>query len=342
MNRLETMPAMILAAGYGTRLWPLTADRAKPAVPFLNKPLISYVLAHLRAFGIRSMIINLHHHPETVRRAVRQHAPPDVDLHFSYEPRVLGTGGALDRVRDRLASGPFVVVNGKIITGIDLRAVLDTHLKRRALATLVLKPNTARERFSRVNVDATGRIVGFGGFPSPEEECGERRGADPPLLFTGIQILDPRIFDYLPRDRFSHTTSEAYPRAIERGELLAAHITDEPWYELSTLGRYLETHLRFLRARGQSMISGPETIVDPGARVTDSVLWERVRVERGARLHRCIVGDDVVIPSGARWDQVAIVRAERCPSPQRGEIVRENLIVPIEPVADCQSSPDSV
>ncbi|RMG45441.1 MAG: NDP-sugar synthase [Acidobacteria bacterium] len=333
---------MILAAGYGTRLWPLTADRAKPAVPFLNQPLISYTLAYLRAFGIRSMIINLHYHPETVRRAVRQHAPPDVDIHFSYEPRVLGTGGALDRVRDRLANGPFIVVNGKIITEIDLRAVLDTHLERRALATLVLKPNTARERFSRVDVDATGRILGFGGFPTVQGERDEPPDADPPLLFTGIQILDPRIFAYIPRDRFSHTTSEAYPRAIQRGELLVAHITNEPWYELSTLSRYLETHLRFLRARGQSMIGGRGTIIDPGADVADSVLWERVRVERGARLHRCIVGDDVVIPSGTQWDRVAIVRAERCPSPERGEIIGDNLIVPIEPVTDCSLLVDSL
>lgn len=319
------MKAMILAAGYGTRLWPLTLQRAKPAVPFLNRPLISFTVDYLARFGIQEFIVNLHHHPESVRAAVLANAPSHLKVEFSYEPEVLGTGGALDKVRQRLDDGTFVVINGKMITEIDLNAVMDTHRQQRALATLVLRPNSMRERFSRVEVDPAGRIVRFAGFPQPVSESVMTDEA--PLMFTGIQVMEPGIFNYIPRDQFSHTTTEAFPCAIERGEIIAAHISAEPWYELSTLERYLDTHLTFLHPRGESFILGHDSVIEAGAEVADCVIWDNVRVERGASLCRCIVGDGVIIPGGSAFEQAAIVRGELCPQPERGEIVGENLVV---------------
>lgn len=322
------MRAMILAAGYGTRLWPLTLDRGKSAVPFLNRPLIAYSLDYLQRFGIDQLIVNLHHKPETVRAAVEQHAPSDLNVHFSLETDILGTGGALDKVRSRLRDGTFVVINGKIVTDIDLSAALDAHRRQSALATLVLRPNANRDRFSQVEIDARGRISGFAGFPTPAGEAPAGGPPDPPLLFTGIQILEPGIFEFIPPGRFSHTTTEVYPRAIAGKKTIAAHIDDRPWYELSTLERYLEAQLEFLHRRGQCRICGPHTTIEDGADVADSILWSGVRVMRGARLRRCIVGDGVTIWDEAGFEQVAIVRAELCPRPERGDIIGENLIVP--------------
>src|SRR5262245_49495245 len=142
------MRAMILAAGFGTRLWPLTVDRTKPAVPFLNKPLIAYSVEYLRRFDIRELVVNLHHEGESIRRALGNGELFGVQIHYSEEAEILGTSGALDHARHWFMDETFVVMNGKVITDIDLAAALQTHRERNALATLVLKENKKRERFS--------------------------------------------------------------------------------------------------------------------------------------------------------------------------------------------------
>src|SRR5215207_6776960 len=101
------MKAMILAAGFGTRLWPLTEDRTKPAIPFLNRPLISYTVEYLASFGIRDIIINLHHQPDSIRRALGDGSSLGVRIQYSHEEEMLGTSGALDRVRADLADDDF-------------------------------------------------------------------------------------------------------------------------------------------------------------------------------------------------------------------------------------------
>ncbi|HEY7547465.1 MAG TPA: NDP-sugar synthase [Blastocatellia bacterium] len=314
------MKAMILAAGFGTRLWPLTEDRNKPAIPFLNRPLISYSVEYLASFGLRDIIINLHHQPDSIRESLGDGSRFGAHIHYSYEEEILGTSGAMDRVRDQLAEGDFLVINGKIVTTIDLHAAIREHRERNAIATLVLKPNTARERFSIVETDERGFITHFAGFPSASDES-------VPLMFTGIQVLSPRIFEYIPRGRFSHSTTDVYPRAIEAGETVIAHITTGDWYEMSTLDRYLEASILFMRKRGMSVVTGPGSVIEAGARVADSVLWENVRVEHGAEVHRAVVAAGVRIPSGAYIKDAVVARLDRVRQIERGEVVGENLIV---------------
>jgi NDP-sugar pyrophosphorylase family protein len=189
------MKAMILAAGFGTRLWPLTIGRTKPAIPFLNRPLIAFTLDYLKQYGFDEVIINLHHEPESVRAQLGDGSQFGVRIHYSIEePEILGTSGALDRVREQLAQDTFIVVNGKIITDIDLQAALQTHRERRALATLVLRSNPSRERFSEIHLTDDHRIEKFGGFPNPQSAT---RNPQSPLMFTGIHILEPQIFEYI-------------------------------------------------------------------------------------------------------------------------------------------------
>ncbi|HEX6623556.1 MAG TPA: nucleotidyltransferase family protein, partial [Pyrinomonadaceae bacterium] len=213
------MRAMILAAGYGTRLWPLTIDRAKPAIPFMGKPLVGYVAEYLARYGCREVAVNLHHRPDSVRRALGDGSRFGVRLRYVEEPVILGTSGALDNAKSILDGDTFVVVNGKIATDIDLSAALETHRRTNALATLVLRPNPARERYSVVEV-RDGKVFEFGGMPASDN------AGDVPLMFTGIQILEPRIFEYIPEGVFSHSTTEVYPQAIARGETVAAHVAE--------------------------------------------------------------------------------------------------------------------
>src|SRR6185295_3559350 len=121
------MKAFILAAGFGTRLWPLTEDRSKPAIPFHNRPLIAYSVEYLASHGIRDIIINLHHQPESITQALGDGSQLGVKIEYSLEKEILGTSGALDRVREQLSDDDFVVINGKIVTDINLNAAIEAH-----------------------------------------------------------------------------------------------------------------------------------------------------------------------------------------------------------------------
>src|SRR4029453_10614688 len=257
------MRAMILSAGFGTRLWPLTEDRTKPAIPILGKPLVGYVAEYLARYGCDEIVVNLHYRPESVRKALGDGSRFGVKLHYVDEPVILGTSGALDNTRSFFESETFVVVKGKIITDMDLNAALETHRKSNAIATLVLLPNARRERFSVVETE-DGRVKAFGGMPIDSD------AGPAPLMFTGIQILEPRIFEYIPRGVFSHSTTDVYPQAIANGEVIAAHTASGKWRELSTLRRYLDISVELLKEEGKSFVAGPQTSISPSATVNDS------------------------------------------------------------------------
>ena len=331
------MKAFILAAGFGTRLWPLTEDRTKPAIPFLNRPLIAYCVEYLARHGIRDIIINLHHQPDSIRRALGDGSQLGVNVTYSHEETILGTSGAIDRIRDQLADEDFIVINGKIITDIDLVSAIREHREHDAIATLVLKENRAREHFSIVEIDQRRWITRFAGFPEPVTIEATVSNPGPsitkvetvPLMFTGIQILSPRIFDYVPRNCFSHSTIHVYPQAIDKGETVIAHLAEGDWYEMSTLDRYLEASLLFMRKQKLAVIEGEGCLIEDGAAVEDAVLWNRVTVERGARVRNAVLGDDVRVPRGAVIERAVVVRRDIVAEIERGEVMGENLIVPL-------------
>ncbi|MBS1789874.1 MAG: NDP-sugar synthase [Acidobacteria bacterium] len=327
------MKAMILAAGFGTRLWPLTIGRTKPAIPFLNRPLIGFTIDYLRRYGFEDIIINLHHEPDSVRQQIGDGSRFGVRIHYSVEePEILGTSGALDNVRNQLNQETFVVINGKIITDIDLAAALETHRQKHALATLVLKPNPRRERFSEVKITDDGRIAEFAGFPTPNSQL---LTPDSPLMFTGIHLMEPEIFEYIPRGVFSDSVRDVYPRAMADGKTIAAHIAraESSWYELSTIQRYLEISLEFLAREGRDVVMDEACQIDPSAEVSNSILWKCVRIEAGARLTNCVIGDNVTIPAGAKIDHAVIVRADAAEGNERpekalpAEVIGQNLVV---------------
>src|SRR6266852_3475577 len=278
------MKAMILAAGYGARLWPLTADRTKPSLPVLGKPLVGYVAEYLAQQGIEDVIVNLHHRPDSVRAALGDGSQFGVRLQYVHEPAILGTSGALDNAREMIGADTFVVINGKLITDIDLRAAIETHQQTKALATLVLRRNLARERFSIVET-RNGFVTRFAGMPGPAP-ASDSFESDAPLMFTGIQIMDPRIFDYIPPGVFSHSTMDVFPQAIAKGERIAAHVAEGMWFELSTLPRYLDISLALLNQRGLDLYTGRNASIDQRANVHESILWDDVIVEGDARVHR--------------------------------------------------------
>lgn len=323
------MKAMILAAGLGTRLFPLTIDRTKPAIPFHGRPVVGYVAEYLASHGFKEIIVNLHHQPDSVRAALGDGSRFGVHISYVEElPDILGTSGALDNAKRLLGDETFLVINGKIITDIDLKAAVEHHKASSAIATMVLLENHKREKFTEV-LTKNGRVTGFGTMPDPA-------GPLPvPLMFTGIQLLDPAVFEYIPPKCKSDIVSSFYKPAIMKGENVSAYVAQGRWYEISTLRRYLDISLAMLPS-GDSYI-GTNATIAPDAMVTNSVLWDGVTIESHAKLNRTVIGDGVVIPGGSTYENVAIVRAElalSCPDiPEKGNgghYEGKNYIVPLD------------
>ena len=328
---------MILAAGFGTRLFPLTIDRTKPAIPFLGKPLVGYVAEYIAKFGFKDVVVNLHHQPESVKNALGDGSAYGVKIHYTIEtPKILGTSGALDNARHFLEDDTFLIANGKIITDINIYDALETHKKTGALATMILKPNPNRERFTIVETEK-GLVKGFGDFPELLDINQKPDSAMPtPLMFTGIHILEPRVFKYIPRGVYSDIVPTVYRPAIARGEKIAAHITDGKWFELSTIPRYLDISLAMLNGKSKKVIKGENVVISESALIKDSVLWDDINVADNASIIKSIIADGVKIKKGEKYENVAIVRADmlkHCDEvPEKalkGFFKGENYIVPL-------------
>lgn len=328
---------MILAAGFGTRLFPLTIDRTKPAIPFLGKPLVGYLAEYLAKFGFTDVVVNLHHQPDSVIEALGDGSQFGVHIEYTREePKILGTAGALDNARHLLEQGTFLIANGKIITDIDIAAAIETHKSTGALATMVLKPNVKREKFTVVETEE-GWVRGFGDYAHPftEEEIRDtEHDIVSPLMFTGIHILEPRVFDYIPRGVYSDIVPTFYNPAIAKGEKIAAHITDANWFELSTIPRYLDITLAMLD--GKENCIGEGCKISDSAVVRDSILWDDVTVSDDVHLYRTILADGVTIEAGSHFENAAIVTADMLRNTDempekalKGYIQGENYIVPL-------------
>jgi len=288
--------ALVLAAGRGTRLFPLTLFRAKPAFPFLGRPIIQYSLNTLRKAGVEEVIINLHHLPDTVRQAVK----PFSGVRFSYETEILGTGGAIGKVRDYLADDDFVVCNGKIYFEDDLRKAFEFHKASGALVTLVLVPFHQHPHFNPVFVDAKSNIRGFG--PGYQADPNDK-----PYVFTGVHVLSPQVLSYIPEGA-SDSVRDIYVPLIREGKAVKGFISQSYWCEISTPRRYLEKSFEVLKRhnRNVSIVAGERSTLHPTATVHRSIIWDNVRVGERAYLNNVIVADNITIPDSARFENAII------------------------------------
>lgn len=325
------MKAMILAAGFGTRLFPLTIDRTKPAIPFLGKPLVGYVAEYIARFGITDIVVNLHHQPDSVIAALGDGSEYGVNITYTREePEILGTAGALDKAREFLEDDTFVVVNGKIITDIDIAAALETHKRSGAIATMVLKPNAKHEKFTVVE-EHEGFVTGFGGYPDGGGDQQSRAS----LMFTGIHILEPAVFDYIPHGIYSDIVPVFYDPALKKGEKIATYVTDANWFELSTIPRYLDISLAMMNSTDVDI--GRNCTVAATASIRNSIIWDNVNISDRASLDRTIIADGVTIDAGEHFENAAIIRAESVRNSaeipekaMKGYFHGKNYIVPLD------------
>lgn len=208
------MKAMVLAAGLGTRLRPLTLDRPKPLVEVRGRPLIAYNLLLLRRYGVTEVIINLHHHGAALRAALGDGAAFGLRIVYSPEDPLLDTGGAIKNAVALLEGDDFLVLNGDTIIDLPLDTLLAAHRAHGATATLVLRRDPEQERYGLAEIDADQRIRRFLGRPA------EKSTALTAYMFAGVHILSPRVFDYMPAARAFSITRETYPAMLAAAEPL--------------------------------------------------------------------------------------------------------------------------
>ena len=231
---------MILAAGLGTRLLPLTEKRPKPLFPILDRPLIDILIRKLHAVGCEAIIINTHHFADMIDQFVKaqSYAIPVVTR---YEPTILGTGGAIKNVEDFWNDEPFLVINGDICTSINLEKVYRFHLSHQHAVTLVLHDYT---EFNHVWVDQGDHVKGFGHTgPCPPSDAEHLQipvqGADyRKLAFTGIQVLDPQALRFIPKGTF-YSIIDAYCEIIQEGLTIKGFIArNHYWHDIGTMAGY--------------------------------------------------------------------------------------------------------
>jgi NDP-sugar pyrophosphorylase family protein len=217
------MRAMILAAGFGTRLRPFTNTVPKALVPVAGRPLIEYSLLFLQSQGVDEVVINLHHLGEKIRAALGDGSAYGLRILYSPEDPILETGGGIKKAQPLLEGETFIVLNSDTIIDLDLNAVLAIHRQNQATATLVLRPDPEAARYGVLETDASGRIRRFLGQPADVEEPLS------PYMFTGLQVLEPRVFDFMPEVKAFSTTRETYPQMLHAGEPLYGCIHTGPW-----------------------------------------------------------------------------------------------------------------
>jgi len=288
------MKALILAAGLGTRLRPLTFIRAKASLPLLSVPFVRYSLQYLHLHQVEEIVINLHAHPDTVRKAAGT-SYRGIPIHYSHEPEILGTAGAIRKALPMLNAEPFVVMNSDMLMYIPLAEAFEQHRREGSDVTLVIM---REDRFSHYS------SLFFEEFESgPPRFVGLQPGKGQRYHYTGLQIVNPDVAKLIPSDRKTEIFGEIYPNLLQ-DKKIHGFVYDGFWMEIGTLKEYLQTsldlHLQSLPVALQppgvepSLIS-PEAKVEQGAQVTNSIIMEGAVVRSGADVERCIIGWDVTV-----------------------------------------------
>jgi mannose-1-phosphate guanylyltransferase len=290
--------ALVLTAGLGTRLDPITRLIAKPAAPMGGRTLVERVLAWLSRQGIDDVVLNLHHRPETITGVLGDGAHLGMRVRYSWEQPVLGSAGGPRHALPLLDGETFLVVNGDTLCDVPLGPLLDAHRRTGAAATMTLIPNPAPDRYNGVVLDDADRVRRF--VP--------RGQADGTWHFVGVQVVERRLFAPLPDGVPSETVAGLYRDLVDRqpGEVRGWR-ADATFFDVGTPSEYLRTALSLVRSPRELIETGAS--IDRRADVADSVVWREASVGANAHLRHCIVAGPVVVPPDYRGDSSLLLPA---------------------------------
>lgn len=295
---------MILAAGLGTRLKPLTEEIAKPMVPIVNKPVMEHTLELLARHDIRELFVNIHYYPEAMRGHFGDGSRWGVKLTYSYEEELLGTAGGVKKLEREFAGEDFLVISGDALTDLDLTALMEYHRSRGSIATLVLTPVDDPSIYGVVLTDDDGRITGF-------QEKPARAEARSHLANSGIYAFSPEVLEMIPAGLFYDFGTQLFPRWMEEGIPFHGFSHHDYWNDVGSIEEYRRGNFDALEGKVRVDIPGTRIEEDiwigEGTVIEEEVLMvgpvcigAHCKVHRGARLYGpLIVGDNTVIDEGA-------------------------------------------
>jgi NDP-sugar pyrophosphorylase family protein len=331
--------AYIMAAGLGTRLYPLTGLTSKPMVPILNRPVMEHLLRLLHRHGITQAAANLHYHPDKIRDYFGDGSSFGVDLRYNLETELLGTAGGASAFRDFLGGGTFVVVSGDGLTDVDLTAFLAAHRCSGGIATLAVKQVDDPSLYGVVVHDDSGRITGFQEKPPAADALSD-------LCNCGIYAFEPAIFDYVPGGVFVDWARDVFPALLAGDVPFFRWRLESYWNDVGNIQQYRLSNFDALLGQVALDVPGREirpgvwvgqgTQIEPGVRIQAPVLiGAGCLVESEVELiGPLIIGDGCVIERGAvlegtiNWDGVKTGRGSRL----AGSILGRNVIVHHEAV----------
>jgi NDP-sugar pyrophosphorylase family protein len=322
------IPALVLTAGLGTRLRPLSYVRAKGALPLAGEPLARRILRGLRTAGVTDAVLNLHHLPHTLTRAIGDGSDLGMRVRYSWETPVLGSAGGPRRALPLLgagdSSGLFLIVNGDTLTDVNVAHLIDAHRASGALVTLAVISNTQPDKYGGITADERGNLLDF--VP--------RGSATGSFHFVGVQVATPGAFELVPPNT-PHEIRALYPSlSASRLGSVRVHVTAADFLDIGTPANYLSTAMAIAareRVRsdgtpeGAPVMHGVRAQIAADARIERSVLWDDVVVQEGVMLKECVVADGVVVPAGTSWHGVTL----RVPGGElaNGERVIEGMAV---------------
>jgi NDP-sugar pyrophosphorylase family protein len=331
--------AYIMAAGLGTRLYPLTGLTSKPMVPILNRPVMEHLLNLLHRHGVFEAAANLHYHPDKIRRYFGDGSAFGVDLRYNLERELLGTAGGASAFREFLGGGTFIVVSGDGLTDIDLTAFVAAHRRNGGIASLAVQQVGDPSLYGVVVHDAGGRITGFQEKPAAGDALSD-------LCNCGIYAFEPAIFDYVPAGVFVDWAKDVFPALLAADVPFYRWRLESYWNDVGNIEQYRLSNFDALLGRVKLDVPGRQiqpgvwvgqgTQIDPGVRIEAPVLiGAGCLIESEAELiGPLIIGDGCVIERGAvlegmiNWEGVRTGRGSQL----AGSILGRNVVVHHEAV----------
>lgn len=315
--------ALILAAGLGTRLAPLSALRAKAALPVAGEALIRRQVRWLAAAGVTRVVVNLHHRPSTITAALGHGDDLGVSVRYSWESTVLGSAGGPRRALDLVDAARVFIVNGDTLTDLDLHALAAAHASSGALVTMAA--GAARPGYNALRVEG-GAFAGV--IPSADVAAAGATAAH----FIGVQVAEPRAFAGMPPDTPADTLRGLYPRLVEASpQAVRVWTTGATFHDVGTPAEYLRTAAHLAAAEGRPLDRGVGGRIAGSARLEGTICWDEVEIGDDVELVECVVGDGARVPAGVHARRASVVPATAHAAAPADHLVGEVVIVPFVP-----------
>lgn len=318
------MKSFIMAAGFGTRLEPLTLAVPKPMVPLLNKPIMQHNIDLLKKYGLRDICANIHYFPEQIENFFNDGSEFGVRLCYSYEEKLLGTAGGVKKMAEVSGGvkGAFLVLSSDALTDIDLSKLISFHKKRKAVATIALSPVLDTSQFGVVVPDEIGRVLTFQEKPLPGKALSN-------LANTGIYVFEPEILEMIPKGRFYDFGKDLFPKLVKQKAHIYGYQASGYWSDVGGIEQYVASNADALLGRVKISFGGRRTSrgiwVGRGSKISKSakltgpvILGDGVEVGAGSRIvgpavlgDKCVIGEGAGILASIIWSDTVVGKGAR-------------------------------